>query len=336
MSQSTINWLNIKKHNLCNDTTDNFMVDLNEQYGVLYISGTEAARFLQGQLTNNIMSVNQYLSQLSAWCSPKGRVLVIFHIIKQNDGYLLLLPTELLPEIQKRLQMFVLMSKVSIEDVSRHYQLIFLKGKKSTDILAQQCDTLPQKNWQLVSQTGFHCIKPAFMEDSFLLITRAENAVQLITPWLSQMIRFQPGYYWQKVQILAGIPVVYQATSEQFVPQMLNLHILEGISFKKGCYTGQEVVARMHYLGKLKRQMFRIEVPIAHQLCPGDALYSPLSNSAQGAGKIVSVVQGEHFSQALAVLENEIIQSRQIFIDKKHQYPATILDLPYQMRTQTE
>lgn len=165
-------------------------------YSILTVSGDDAATFLQGQLTNDLTQLQSGPPMLAAWCNPKGRVIGLFRVSKDNSDYALALPTELVESVQQRLTMFRFRAKVQ-----------FGHRDASADDLGV---TGPFGDWRL------------------------EN-------------------------LLAGIPDIRAAQSEQFTPHMLNLDLLDAISFDKGCYTGQEIVARTHYRGATKRRMFRFE-----------------------------------------------------------------------------
>jgi tRNA-modifying protein YgfZ len=142
---------------------------------------------------------------------------------------------------------------------------------------------------------------------------------------------------WNQLNIQSGLPSVVENTVEAFVPQMLNLHLLNGINFKKGCYTGQEIVARMHYLGKLKRLMYQLKFESDKLPEAGDSLFSPQSSSGQGAGKIVLASQLANSEStnkeiiALAVLEISSVENDAIYLDKDCTIKATIVDLPYSL-----
>lgn len=330
------------KHEQQSGINDNQLFNLSSDYGILEFSGEDANHFLQGQLTNDINQVNESKSQLSGYCTPKGRLLALFRVFSLNNKYYLQCSKEILPRIQKRLQMFVMMSKVIIKDVSDEMLCIALSGKGYSDKLNQHLNSLPEFDNGFLNSKQINCINYAYSKDCYLCYSSDKNLIDLCQSFGDQ-IQFSPLNQWDYINIKAGIPAVVEDTMEAFIPQTINLHVLNAINFKKGCYTGQEVVARMQYLGNLKRLMYAISFDnTAVQAKPGDKVYSPESSSGQGAGKIVSIAtmsEGERpkgKSVALAVLEIKIVDKKAVFLDKEHLIKAEILELPYNLETSLE
>ncbi len=250
--------------------------------GLIRVTGEDARDFLQGQLTNDINRVTSSQGQISAYCTPKGRMLAIFIIFQQGEALYLQLPRERLEPVLKRLRMFVLRSKVVLEDASDELVISGFSGSCFSELAAE----LPEQPFATLTQEGATLIRFPGMPERFQLVSTAEKS---ITAWEAQRDHAQPvdADYWPLLDIRAGLPRIYDATAEAFVPQMCNLDLLDGISFSKGCYTGQEVVARMKYLGQLKRRMYIAKIETETCPLPGEALFSPSSKSAQGAGKVV-------------------------------------------------
>lgn len=253
-------------------------------HGLIRVSGEDAREFLQGQLTNDINLVNESTGQLSALCNPKGRMYASLNIFQRDDDIYLQLPVERLGPVMQRLRMFVLRSRVMLEDATDELVAIGLSG----DCIFELLDGVPEKAMQHTRQDDLNIMRmPGDLP-----------RVQLICPVSSVVSRWQQltpeaslvnGDYWTLQNIRAGLPTVYDKTAEAFIPQTLNLQSLNAISFTKGCYTGQEVIARMKYLGQLKRRMYLAHFDADVQPAPGDKLYSASSKSAQGAGQIVDV-----------------------------------------------
>ena len=227
---------------------------------VLAVSGKDAAKLLQGQITCNVNDVTEIKSSLGALCNPKGRAITIFLLVKTGDVFLMVLPEELLEVVKKRLQMYVLRSDVTLTDSSGQHSLI---GLYHPEMQAEPLFATTQEEIITVnlSVTQSRC----------LVIAEADKAIALWSDRVSSL-RFQPenSDQWRYLDIISGIPWLTTETSEEFIPQMLNLDLLGGISFNKGCYTGQEIVARTHYLGKAKKALF---------LAEGDTPYTPEPNS---------------------------------------------------------
>ncbi|MDD2801237.1 MAG: folate-binding protein, partial [Methylococcales bacterium] len=248
------------------------------QLGVLTVAGKDAVSFLQGQITCNMHDITDNKSSLGAICNPKGRVITTFLLVKRDDVYLLLLPVELLAPIKKRLQMYVLRSAVTLTDSSDELCLI---GCSQLDVQTSANDQLGSTT----RQQGRLTIDLSRQVNRQLLITDAEDAQQF---WQEQIGKYghQPASseVWRSLDIIDGIPWLTTETSEEYIPQMLNLDTLGGISFTKGCYTGQEIVARTHYLGKAKRQMFVAECDLTEPPAANAAIIDDSTGESVPAG----------------------------------------------------
>ena len=235
---------------------------------LLKLSGTDAESFLQAQLSNDITKLDDNSVQLSAYCQHQGKILALFWVMRDGDDFLLSFPRDLAEAILPRLKMFVLMSDVAIEDITSEYV-----------------------------QIGHIDIA----KDGAYLINR-RLSVEIIKSVDANNIEFSTQEEWTHACIETALAEVVHATAEKLVPQMLNLDIDEiGVNFSKGCYPGQEVVARLHYLGKAKRRMFGFKSN--ESLSVGDNLYCESSKSAKASGIVVSQVKYEAEFYCLATLE---------------------------------
>jgi folate-binding protein YgfZ len=218
------------------------MVAALTHLGVLAVSGADAETFLHSQLTNDAQNLSLGAMHLGGYCSPKGRLLTTLLIWKSNEGVMLVMPRELLPGIQRRLQMFVLRSKVTIADVSEQIVLIGAAAPDTQEI-------------GFSDAAGLNAVWPSAAGlQRALWMGPVESAMRL---WETLSTKLSPmnASHWRWLDIRAGLPMVVEATREQFVPQMVNFDLIGGVNFRKGCYPGQEIVARSQYLGKLKRRM---------------------------------------------------------------------------------
>ena len=248
-------------------------------FGVLSFSGKDAAMLLQGQITCNINDISEGKSSLGAICNPKGRVISTFLLVKTAVGFLMVLPKELLETVKKRLSMFILRSVVTITDCSEEYCLIGLSRPEMT--VSGLFDTIQNE-----------VIKVNFGKRD-LIITEISQAIAYWAARVSESYQPYGSAEWRLLDMLSGIPWLSQETSEEFIPQMLNLDRLGGISFNKGCYTGQEIVARTHYLGKAKRAMFLAECQSINSPSPKTTVFDDnISDSPDqlepGVGKVLS------------------------------------------------
>ena len=220
--------------------------------GLLQLDGADTVTFLQGQVTNDVRLLNGSNAHYTGYCNPKGRLLALFLAFSQNGQINLQLPKALVTPIMKRLKMFVMRSKVDIQDVSDSTYKFGLRGPKATQILSAIFGKIPQQDFELVTSENNAILKlPGTAR--YEIFTQADNAQHL---WNTLKKDATPvgANAWEWLEIQAGIPQVNAQTQEEFVPQMLNLDAFDAINYKKGCYTGQEIVARTHYLGKIKRR----------------------------------------------------------------------------------
>ncbi len=252
--------------------------------GLLEISGADAVTFLQGQVTNDVKLLAGANAHYSAYCNPKGRMLALFLAFSHYDHLHLQFNRELLEPIMKRLKMYVMRSKVEIKDVSDSIIRFGLNGPEAASMLVPMFSKIPAQDYELVSLENGTIIKlPSFNADArFEIFSDATNA-PIIWDALKVNCQLVEKSHWDWLEIQAGIPDVTLKTQEKFVPQMLNLDILNGINFKKGCYTGQEIVARTHYLGSVKRRTYLAEITTESQ-----SISTP-----QAGDKIVDATQNE-------------------------------------------
>jgi folate-binding protein YgfZ len=252
-------------------------VHLNNR-ALLRISGSDAEAFLQGQLSNDISKLDALSVQLNAYCQHQGKILALFWVMRLEDSFLLSFPLDLLETIKPRLQMFIIMSDVFIEDITKEYIQVGSIDETHQEALA--------------------------INDKLSIIIADKQDIN--------EFNMGPIDHWSKACIDSCFPEIYLLTSEKLVPQMLNLDINEfGVNFSKGCYPGQEVVARLHYLGSAKRRLFAFES--SSEVNIGDSLYCPSSKSAKARGArykssgivIFRIKYNSHF-YCLATLEVEL------------------------------
>jgi folate-binding protein YgfZ len=259
------------------------LVDLSHN-ALLAVTGDDATAFLHGQLTNDVQSLPVGAAQWTGWCSPKGRLLATFLLLRRDGGYLLMLPAEIAPAIAKRLRMFVLRSKVAIVEEGDRLARLGFAGKTAGVLVARHWGFTPDA-MRSVEKDGAVCV--ALDAERFVIVVPQEKAPAL---WETLALNATPAgpdaWSWSLVQ--AGIPLIGAATQEAFVPQMANFDLVGGVSFRKGCYPGQEIVARTQFRGILKRRMARVHLPGDARPLPGQSVYSAAFGD-QAAGEIVNV-----------------------------------------------
>jgi folate-binding protein YgfZ len=254
------------------------------QFGILKVSGEDALTFLHSLCSNDIKAITPAIAQLNTLNTAKGRVLASFLVWKSGTDYFLYLPLSILVPTQKKLSMFILRAKVKIEDVSSQHVCLGLSGKEAGALLKSSLGTLPQTALAVESNATSSIIR--IENERFTIITTPEHAAVL---WQQLVTHAKPvgSPCWDWLNIIAGIPVILPPIQEQFVLQMLNLDLLDGVSFKKGCYPGQEIVARIRYLGKVKQRTFLAHLVSEFAPLPNDPLYSK-DFAGQTSGNILN------------------------------------------------
>lgn len=235
------------------------VIALLPELGVLAVQGPDAESFLNGQLTIDVKRLTPSQWQLGAYCSPKGRVVALFEAWSGDEGYFLLMPAERLAALAARLSRYVLRAKVRILDDSASWAVFGLTGPGADRRLQATGWALPQHPWSRVAPfPGAHLalLPPSPRAGSRWILVAPAQAAQRCREALAGFAQTDASAWWW-AKIDAGLPEVFSSTEERFVPQMLNLDVLGGVHFGKGCYPGQEVVARSQYRGKLRRRMVR-------------------------------------------------------------------------------
>jgi folate-binding protein YgfZ len=296
------------------------------QSGLLRVSGEDAQTFLQSLLSNDIREVNGQRAQLSSLNDPKGRMIASFLVWRIADDYLLQLPRVLCEPVRKRLSMYVLRAKVKISDASDEFVLLGLAGPKASAAAQTLLPAMPTEPGAMHADGGIGLIRLDANRCQLCLSPAEAPAL-----WAQLAARLTPAgsACWDWLGICAGIPVIEPATQLQFVPQMINFEVIGGINFKKGCYPGQEIVARMHYLGKPKRRMFLAHVDGDAAPKPGDSLYSA-DMGTQPAGMIVNAAAApEGGFDLLAVVHIASHDSQTIHLNALDGPPLAFRNLSY-------
>ncbi len=308
---------------------DNILTDLSHLC-LIRVSGDDAGAFLQSQLSNDINQVAADHSQISAYCTPKGRMLAIFRIFHSDGDYLLQFPVSLRESVIKRLQMYVLRAKVSFADETDRVA-IGLSGPGADALLGDQSLPHPTEVDGCTLQQGTLIVRLPGPHPRYQLMGDTTKMGQL---WgtLSKQATPTGEAAWSWLDIMAGLPTVTPATSEAFVPQMANLELLAGVNFKKGCYPGQEIVARMQYLGKLKQRMVRLSVVGDHLPEPGEAVHAP-NFPNQSAGTVVSAqpAPGGQGYDLLAVVQISSVENGELHLGGPDGAKLKIESLPYSL-----
>lgn len=238
------------------------------QFALLRFQGRDANVFLQGQLTCDLDQLTDARALFGGYCTPRGRLLASFLIWSAPQAYLMLLPADIAPGVAERLRRFVLRSQVTIEH-ARDLHMLGLAGPEAVAVLQQEQGVAPQGRLEISAAARATILR--LPGAHFLLVATADDMPAL---WRSLTKRALPvgTQCWSAAQIEAGVPWISVPTQDQFLPQMIGLDEIGGVSYDKGCYTGQEIVARTHYLGEVKRKLRVGRTPGA--VSPGDTLSS--------------------------------------------------------------
>lgn len=302
---------------------DTIVADLS-QLGVIAFQGDDTVSFLQGQLTNDLRNLHADSAQWNGYCSPKGRLLGNFLLWRQGADYCLQSSGDILPSLLKRLSMFILRAKVKGRDASDESVRLVVAGKAAAEAVRAAMGAAPESAMHSVATAAGQVIRVG--DDKFVLSVVPERA-QAAWQMLRQSATPVGAPVWDWLRLNAGIPMIVAATQEQFVPQMVNLEVIGGVSFQKGCYPGQEIVARSQYLGKLKRRMFLAHVDAA--ATPGDNLYSA-DIEGQATGMVVNAAPAPAGGyDVLAVAQVESANTQTLHLKAADGAALSLKPLPY-------
>lgn len=269
-------------------------------YGVLAVTGPEASKLLQGQVTCDVHQVSETQLLLGACCTNQGRILALFYLTGQAEWLQLILPRSLLPKLSQHLNKFAPLyrGKAVVQDVSAQYHLY---GSY------QRALTSEGKRFALDPERQLYCLESPLPNDSSVLVDEAA---------------------WQLQQIRHGEAMIDQATSGELLPQQINLAQIGGISFSKGCYTGQEIIARMHYRGQLKRHLYLFQLPLAAQANAGDPVFAFTEQHEQ---KVVGTLVNSQCYQQQHLALIECLDQYRHHCQLKDGSRLGVLELPYSL-----
>ncbi|AZL67246.1 MULTISPECIES: CAF17-like 4Fe-4S cluster assembly/insertion protein YgfZ [Pseudomonas] len=292
--------------------------------GILAVRGSDAGKFLQGQLTCNLNYLSDEHAGLGARCMVKGRMQSSFRILPQGNGYLLAMASELLDAQLADLKKYAVFSKATLSDESAAWVRFGLQhGDAALQALGLN---VPEAAGATVRHDNLIALRvsPGRVE----LWAPAEQATA-VRETLAASLPEGRLNDWLLGQIRAGIGQVMGPTRELFIPQMINLQAVDGVSFKKGCYTGQEIVARMQYLGKLKRRQYRLALAQADVPAPGAEIFSPTHGSS--VGEVVIAASAGNGVELLAVLSADAVADDNLHLGSLEGPRLALLDLPYEL-----
>jgi folate-binding protein YgfZ len=304
-----------------------FAIELSK-FGAISLQGEDQSKYLQGQVTCDVNNSQPDTLQIGAHCDAKGKVFSVFRLInrieQEHSAHLLLQPKSTIDASLKELKKFGVFAKVSIEE-STNLSFFALVGEQATNLLQEVFSQVPDSLSPVIQVGSTTIVYTSGTINRYLLIDE-ESKLRPIIKALSLPI-YQHNI-WDLLEISQGFPLLSESSTGQYVPQMLNLQAINGISFTKGCYLGQETVARMQYLGKNKRALFILETQSAIPLSGDDIIEKQLGDNWRKAGDILATYQaddGKCFIQAILSNDEEQI----LRIKSQENSSVVIKDLPY-------
>lgn len=310
------------------DLADGFIAPMDD-LALIKAEGIDAASFLHKQLTNDVEHLSMTQARLAGYCSPKGRLMATFLMWRDAESIFLQLPRAISATLQKRLQMFVMRAKVTLLDASDDQLTLGLGGRNAAAALATWFDALPDAPYAKIDhalgtllRVADACGAPRYQ----WLMSGA--TAQSVWPVLAATLAAGDDAAWMLSQVHAGVPQIDAATQEKFVPQMVNFELLGGVNFKKGCYPGQEIVARSQYLGKLKRRTTLVTIDDMAAKA-GDNLFA-ISDPEQPCGMIVNAApNGAGGIDALVEIKLAAIDEASIHLGAQDGARVRFLTMPY-------
>ncbi|WP_286234872.1 tRNA-modifying protein YgfZ [Thalassotalea sediminis] len=298
------------------------------QVQAISLSGEEQVKYLQGQVTCDVETLPNAKLLYGAHCTAKGKVLSCFRLFEHQQSLLLLQPAETLASSLKELQKFGVFAKVTIEKSPLSFTAVC--GQKATDSLAKHCTSLPDESCPVVSNDQLSILYIASKSPRYIVAGKSDDVSALI---LALDLPAVSSEVWSLLEITNGIPLL-KNTEQEYVPQMLNMQAINGISFTKGCYLGQETVARMQYLGRNKKAMFTLKGEV-HEQPEHIAIEKQLGENWRKAGDVIShytADTGELYVQAILASDTE--EQTNLRLKSPQACVLSLMALPYTLENQ--
>lgn len=277
---------------------------------MIKVEGDDRVPFLQGQLTQDIKLISHDKALFAGFCNPKGRVLAFMLCFEEHDSIHIQIDSSIAEPILRRLKMYVLRSKVSLNLLDNQFTCVGFVGSKT---FLNQGIKLPENYLDIVRSHDVMIMRVGKNTERYQLMgdtTKVNTFMKLnLAEYTSMSIES-----WDNLNIFDGIPNIYPTTQEAFIPQSINMDLIDGINFKKGCYTGQEIVARTHYLGKVKRRMFRAFIESEDDLTPGEQI---INEKKEAIGQLVRSAK-ENELRTNMLIELRVDQAHEALYIKNH------------------
>lgn len=319
------------------EAENNFKADNNDiicdlsQFSTIVVAGEDAADFMQGQFTNDIKLVTANNSQLNAFCNNKGRTTANFRLFQHQQNYFFSVKSNLVEQCIAHLQNYILRAQVVIQDVSTQLVHLGISGSNAEKLLSSFVKITDSNIDHVSFNENYVVIRIASAQTDiprYEVFCTFEHA-KAVWESVSAQAEIVNSSSWDYLNIQAGLPFIDADSSEEFVPQMINMDLINGISFTKGCFTGQEIVARMHYLGKLKKRCFKIHIASDEKPASGESLFAENAKAGKNTGMIIQAEKNpETGYDALAVIQIADTESK-LFLKDADGALVTVRQLPY-------
>ena len=312
---------------------ENAIYPLTNQ-SLLQVFGPESTIFLQGQLSCDVPLLTLNQSGLGSHNTAKGRMRSSFRLaLIEENNFLLRVHSSISSQAKGALSRYIVFSKAEVE-VAEDWVAIGMHGEKAISLLNNIFSQIPEKEYQQHIEDQVVIICTSEQQKSYEIYLHEDKAIEL-WPQLSEGLAISSAQQHQLLQHQLGLAFVEAQTFEVYIPQMFNYQATPAISFTKGCYTGQEIVARMHYLGKLKRHMYRYTAEFQNTINAGDAVF--ISDKEQSIGNIVSAVQTANSEwDLLMVLTDDGVAANALSLESGSFDKLNKIDLPYSIEEETE
>ncbi|MDX2369966.1 MAG: tRNA-modifying protein YgfZ [Colwellia sp.] len=309
---------------------DTFLVSL-DNYSAISLKGEEQTNYLQGQVTCDVNGSNDNNLLTGAHCNAKGKVFSVFRLINRNSAHLLIQPKASICGSMTELKKFGVFAKVDITPTDE-LSFFALVGEQSTTILQDHFNQIPDSLTPVVQSNTTTLVYVAGKQARYLLIDESSVLESKIS---TLGLPIYNATLWNLLEINEGFPQLSNVSSGEYVPQMINLQAINGISFTKGCYLGQETVARMQYLGKNKRALYSLKTQLTQPLENDDVIEKQLGENWRKAGDILTSYQADNGQCYLqAVLNSDLDDSTSLRVKSQPESRITVQTLPYSLVTE--
>lgn len=297
-----------------------------DSYSAISLSGEDQTKYLQGQVTCDVTSLDEIKLINGAHCNAKGKMYSVFRLFNYQDSHLLFQPKATLANSLAELKKFGVFAKVEITETT-HLSYFIIAGKESTSVIQSHFEQIPDTLNPIVEKNDAQIVYLPGQTEQYLLIAPTANANTLIE---SSGLPILSSDVWTLLEITDGFPTMSEQAIEQYVPQMLNLQAINGISFTKGCYLGQETVARMKYLGKNKRALYHLTGTVSKAVPTGSIIEISMGENWRKAGDVIACYQDELNNVSIqAVLASDLEQTAKLRIKQDDMSQLTLATLPY-------